>query len=709
MPPPNRVLYDVAEQLVGRRAVKRDWYGNEIGRQIDAKPNPSAPAVGLAQNYTQVRNLGSKGMGGTASTTAPQEDVKVQFLGTGTQESGASPTQAAALAANRKSVDYDVPNPRPLFPSHPAFESASHSGSPTPSLGSGMGVLQVTPVVDASTSSNALNTQSINQPSRSYPLPASSPSQQPHAQHSRPFPMPSPLSREESQVPPTVISTHRTIPARVLSPLPELSAADEERTPVVLKASKVPSSALGRFFHYGSLAAGLTAGAATEYVRRQTTSSSSIEPAPPLMMSEANVTRLVNSLSQMRGAALKLGQFMSIQDAHVLPEQIERILRRVQNAAHYMPEWQMEQVMQAELGSNWHSLFETFDTMPIASASIGQVHTATLSSSSPFHPSNAHPGVSSQISNSPARIAVKIQFPNIQNSITSDIRTITTLLSRTTPFLPKGLFLGKTLDVFKGELADECDYLREASAAVRFGKLLEGDDRFKVPKIYGIAGGGDGTHKLTTGKVLAMEWMEGSPVGAAVKWEQDVRDEIARSVLVLCFRELFHFRFMQTDPNWSNFLYNRQTRQIELIDFGASREYTKEFMDKWYLLFKAAVDRDREAALEQSLALGYLLLGENEAMLEAHIQTMFLLGEPFRPSSQPNNHDGRFDFSSNVLPTQIRALIPTMLQNRLTPPPRETYSLNRKLSGAFLLCGRLRARVDCASIWEEILGSYRIS
>lgn len=60
------------------------------------------------------------------------------------------------------------------------------------------------------------------------------------------------------------------------------------------------------------------------------------------MMSEANVNRLVNSLSQMRGAALKLGQFMSIQDAHVLPDQIERVLRRVQNAAHYMPEWQME-------------------------------------------------------------------------------------------------------------------------------------------------------------------------------------------------------------------------------------------------------------------------------------------------------------------------------------------------------------------------------
>lgn len=87
---------------------------------------------------------------------------------------------------------------------------------------------------------------------------------------------------------------------------------------------------------------------------------------------------------------------------------------------------------------------------------------------------------------------------------------------------------------------------------------------------------------------------------------------------------------MQTDPNWSNFLYNRQTRQvsepsrcpvlcltdfkIELVDFGASREYSKDFMDKWYLLLKAAIEGDRQAGLEQSLALKYLVGGENEVI-----------------------------------------------------------------------------------------------
>lgn len=232
--------------------------------------------------------------------------------------------------------------------------------------------------------------------------------------------------------------------------------------------------------------------------------------------------------------------------------------------------------MQSELGPEWRSLFHTFETIPMASASIGQVHYATLSPSSPFYPKDLPEN------SGPITLAVKIQFPNIQKSITSDIRTITTLLSRTTSFLPKGLFLGKTMEVFKVELADECNYEREAAAARRFDELLEGDTRFRVPKVIGLAGDVKEDGKLTTGKVLVMERMEGVPVGAAVKWEQEVRDEVSRcmsgkhafttahsstpqiahNVLVLCFKELFEFRFMQTDPNWSNFLYNRNTRQV---------------------------------------------------------------------------------------------------------------------------------------------------
>ncbi|QRV98788.1 ABC1 family protein [Ceratobasidium sp. AG-Ba] len=456
--------------------------------------------------------------------------------------------------------------------------------------------------------------------------------------------------------------------------------ADAE-PPVKLTPSRVPSSRLGRLFHYGSLGASLAAGTATEYVRRAATGSNGSSGSP--MMSEANVARLVDKLSRMRGAALKLGQFLSIQDAHVLPEQIERVLRQVQNNAHYMPNAQLESVLVAELGSDWRSKFADFDPIPIASASIGQVHKVTVS-----------PSIISPSPSEPIPIALKVQFPNIAESISSDLANISTLL-KASALLPRGLYLDRTLKVMRGELADECDYEREATALERFADFLgRKQERFKIPRVI---------REVTTKRVLAMEWMEGISVAKGAKWPKRIRDQIARDILTLCLRELFEFRFMQTDPNWSNFLYNPKTDQLELIDFGASREYSKGFMDNWYLLLSAAVQENREKCIQYSLELGYLTGQENEEMLAAHVRSLTLLGIPFRSSTtQP------FSFASQTITDEIRALIPVMLRHRLTPPPQETYSLNRKLSGAFLLCGRLGADVDCRAIWEEVVGAYRL-
>jgi aarF domain-containing kinase len=69
---------------------------------------------------------------------------------------------------------------------------------------------------------------------------------------------------------------------------------------------------------------------------------------------------------------------------------------------------------------------------------------------------------------------------------------------------------------------------------------------------------------------------------------------------------------MQTDPNWTNFLWNKSTRQIELVDFGATRAYTKKFMDSWLRLLQAAASDDKQKCIEESLNLGYLTGEEDE-------------------------------------------------------------------------------------------------
>ncbi|TFK69187.1 ABC1-domain-containing protein [Pluteus cervinus] len=452
-----------------------------------------------------------------------------------------------------------------------------------------------------------------------------------------------------------------------------------------LQSSKVPSSRIGRLFHYGSLAASLGYGAAFEMVRRTT---SAQEQTSSVMMTEANIKRFVSKLSQMRGAALKLGQFMSIQDTHVLPPDIDKIFRRVQDAAHYMPDWQMEKVMASSLGPDWASNFTSFDRIPFAAASIGQVHRAELA-----------PAVSPTGKAEP--VAVKIQFPNIAHSIESDLGYIKLLLTAGR-LLPKGLFLDKTIQVMGEELADECNYIREAEFLRRFGspEFLGNDPRFKVPWVW----------EGSTKSILVMERVNGVSVGEADQHSLSVtdRNDIGSWILELCIKELFEFRMMQTDPNWTNFLWNPHTRQIELVDFGATRTYSKEFMDDWLHLLLAAASEDRGACIDASLKLGYLMGEENEAMLDAHVQSMVLLATPFKASTkQP------FAFGPNTLWTDItadiRAQIPVMLQHRLTPPPRETYSLNRKLSGAFLLASRLGSVIDTKQIWDGVTQKYTFS
>ncbi|TFK83858.1 ABC1-domain-containing protein [Polyporus arcularius HHB13444] len=452
-----------------------------------------------------------------------------------------------------------------------------------------------------------------------------------------------------------------------------------------LQSSKVPSSRIGRLFHYGGLAASLGYGAASELLRRSTHSSDE-NSTGSLMLTEGNIKRLVSKLTQMRGAALKLGQFMSIQDSHVLPPEIEDIFRRVQDSAHYMPDWQMEQVMRDSLGPSWMDNFESFDRLPFAAASIGQVHSAVLKAAvSP--------------TGEPARVAVKVQFPNIVNSINSDLGYVKMLLTAS-KLLPPGLFLDRTISVMKDELAEECDYAREASFLRRFGREdhLGGDERFKVPWVW----------EGSTDRVLVMEHVGGVSVGGSVisKLSQRDRDDIAARIIDLCLRELFVFRAMQTDPNWTNFLWNQRTRRVELVDFGATREYSKEFIDNWLHLLSAAVAEDRDACVEWSLKLGYLTGQENDVMLDAHVRSMVLLGTPFNASTpQPFTFGPKSKWAE--ITAEIRAQIPVMLQHRLTPPPRETYSLNRKLSGAFLLASRLNASVDCRTLWTKVVEGYR--
>ena len=359
-----------------------------------------------------------------------------------------------------------------------------------------------------------------------------------------------------------------------------------------------------------------------------------------VMLSAANMDRLVAKLSRMRGAALKLGQMISFQDSKMLPAPIQEILQRVQDRADYMPTSQRNKVLSANLGPDWRELFSSFDEKPLAAASIGQVHKATLMSNG-------------------APVAVKVQYPGVADSIDSDLNNLAILLTASR-LLPKGLFLDKTIANARTELAWECDYIREAECGRRFEELLVDEkDVFVVPKVYPEASGK---------QVLTMEFMDGIGVTRVQSFTQEQRDWIGTQILRLCLREITEFKFMQTDPNWTNFLYNCKTNKLELLDFGASREYPEEFITLYAKNLVAASKSDKDAVRKFSIELGYLTGHESKAMLDAHIASVLTLAEPFLDSSPKI-----YDFKDQTITERVKALIPVMIRERLSPPPEETY------------------------------------
>ncbi|XP_071961910.1 atypical kinase COQ8B, mitochondrial-like [Antedon mediterranea] len=436
------------------------------------------------------------------------------------------------------------------------------------------------------------------------------------------------------------------------------------------KERTVPSSRLGRVLSFGELAAGLGVGTIAEIARRGLGWNNEDEmTGKSVFLTEANADRVVNTLCKVRGAALKLGQMLSIQDNSLISPEVQGVFERVRQSADFMPARQMIGVLKKELGDDWRSKVGSFEEKPFAAASIGQVHLATL-----------HDGT---------EVAMKIQYPGVAKGIDSDIDNITSIL-KVWNVLPEGLYVENAMDVARRELGWEVDYVREAKYTELFRNLLKNDAIFKVPAVI---------KDLSSKEVLTTELIDGIPLDKAKDLDQETRNMISSNILRLCLTEIFEWFVMQTDPNWSNFFYNADSNKIWLLDFGATRVFDKSFVDKYIRIIHGARVNDRESVLEYSQKLGFLTGYESKVMEDAHVQAVMVLGEAFH-SDEP------FNFATQDTTMRIHTLMSKMLHHRLTPPPEESYSLHRKMAGAFLLCTKLGANISCKPLFDKIWNRY---
>ena len=229
-------------------------------------------------------------------------------------------------------------------------------------------------------------------------------------------------------------ATTAASPDLVAQPI-EVASSQPAASPAASSVQRsVPSHPLSRAMHFGGLGLGLAAGAAAGAVRKAVNGGDG-----SVMMTDANVDRLASTLCRLRGAALKVGQVLSFNDADVLPPAMRQALERVRDGADWMPQLQLEATLAEQLGEGWREHVAEFEEVPVAAASIGQVHRALL-----------HDG---------RRVAIKVQYPGVADSISSDLWSMKQIVNYTA-LVPPGLFLDRLLEVAQRELLDECDYLR---------------------------------------------------------------------------------------------------------------------------------------------------------------------------------------------------------------------------------------------------------
>lgn len=432
------------------------------------------------------------------------------------------------------------------------------------------------------------------------------------------------------------------------------------------KPSAVPGGRWSRLARLGTLAGGVAGNMLAEGARQF--AQGKRPQLHQLLLTPANARRVADQLAQLRGAAMKVGQLLSMDAGELLPPELADILSRLRADAIPMPMSQVVNALNANWGDGWDRHFEQFSFTPTAAASIGQVHFGRRKDG--------------------RNIAVKIQYPGIRRSIDSDVDNVATLL-RMSGLLPKSLDIKPLLDEAKKQLHDEADYRREGACMMQFASLLAGADEFGVPEMHA---------DLTTESILAMTRLDGIALENLGHLPQGERDRLVSRLFHLLFREIFEFRLIQTDPNFANYRYASTSQQLILLDFGATRAYSARMVESYRQLMSSAMRNDRPGMNDAAEAIGYFQQGIKEGQRQAVLDIFALACEPL-------GHTGAYDFGASDLGVRIRDAGMVLGRDRefWHTPPADALFLHRKLGGLYLLAARLKARVNVNHLVGDML------
>ncbi|MGO9490260.1 MAG: ABC1 kinase family protein [Solirubrobacteraceae bacterium] len=391
----------------------------------------------------------------------------------------------------------------------------------------------------------------------------------------------------------------------------------------------------------------------------------------------ALVEQLVEQLGQMRGAAMKVGQMISMVELDGLPreerDELQRRLAALRDDVPPVKFAELEKLIRRELGGPIGRVFSEFDEQAFAAASIGQVHRATTVDGD--------------------EVAVKVQYPGVAEAVETDLRNamlLVPLLHRLAPGLD-----GKALAVeMRERISEELDYELEAQNQRRIWRLVRGHPFARVPRVR---------TDLSTRRVLVSEYVEGEGFESVRRSDEAQRDRYAEIVFRLHFGLLYRDRIALGDPHPGNYLLCRDGR-VCFLDFGLLRTVSASRLSYERAIALAVRERDAAALKAALIAGGYLPSARADAVDAEFALGLMRMATGWYavPGERRFAGDSARRGSDREAPdADERAAIRGQI-NQLTLPP-EAILIRRMHAVVAVVLGQLRAGADWGAIAAEYL------
>lgn len=433
---------------------------------------------------------------------------------------------------------------------------------------------------------------------------------------------------------------------------------------------EAPATKGRRFFKLASM----TASVATRYATTQLRGVFSDAEGRARNRAESNRRsgeQIAETLGQLKGAAMKIGQMASI-GSDMLPKELADALVSLQKEAPPMPFEIISDQIESEFGSPPASLFNWFDERPFAAASIGQVHRATTDDG--------------------RDVVVKVQYPGVDSSVDSDLNHLKFAL-RASGLLSASHkeSLNLVFEELRERLHEELDYTIESDSVRKFREFHKNHDFLIVPDVVG---------ERSSQRVLTLTYEPGTSFQdmLASDWSQDTRNKIGENLVKMLISQVFELGTIHADPNPGNFAFHEDGRVV-LYDFGCVKTLHQPTLEAWKHTLQNAV-RENYEEVEQGLrALGARNLDGPEIEPIFYKTFRDILIQPFHADDQP------FEFESATIHEDLRHRISELLKRlKSFQAPPELVFLDRAIGGHYGMLRQMGAIGDYYPLLAPKLG-----